>query len=97
MMKFVKNGVSTDDMGGTYWRKDGLLHREDGPAVEYTNGTKQWWINGEHHREDGPAVINVSTGTNLWYLNGEPSTEEFVMNRWNAMQDDKKSVKKMKY
>ena len=23
-----------------------FTHREDGPAIEYSNGTKQWWKNG---------------------------------------------------
>ena len=32
---------------GTFWRRKGKLHREDGPAVEYANGTKEWWINDE--------------------------------------------------
>lgn len=22
------------------------LHREDGPAIEYTDGNNEWWING---------------------------------------------------
>lgn len=30
-------------------------HREDGPAVEYSNGTKLWCRSGLLHREDGPA------------------------------------------
>ena len=29
------------------WYKNDQLHREDGPAVEYTNGTKEWWLNGK--------------------------------------------------
>ena len=31
--------------------KDGKYHRIDGPAVEYTNGDKKWYINGKLHRE----------------------------------------------
>ena len=31
-------------------------HRLDGPAIEYTNDDKYWWVNGLRHREDGPAV-----------------------------------------
>lgn len=27
--------------------KDGQLHRIHGPAVEYLNGDKEWWIKGE--------------------------------------------------
>ena len=25
---------------------EGKWHREDGPAIEYPNGTKEWWLNG---------------------------------------------------
>ena len=38
--------------------KNGELHREDGHAVEYASGSKEWWINGLRHREDGPAIEN---------------------------------------
>lgn len=33
-----------------------ILHREDGPAIEYHNGDKIWYLNGVRHREDGPAI-----------------------------------------
>ena len=52
-----------------------ILHREDGPAVEYTNGDKLWYINGKLHREDG-FVIEYVNGSKSWYLNGEYLTEE---------------------
>jgi hypothetical protein len=33
--------------GNKVWRNEvGQLHREDGPAVEYANGTKEWWMYG---------------------------------------------------
>ena len=54
--------------GAKEWRIDGLLHREDGPAIEYGNGTKAWFLNGKIHREDGPAVERAD-GTTEWYLN----------------------------
>jgi hypothetical protein len=38
------------------WFLNGKLHREDGPAVEWTNGSKSWYLNGNLHREDGPAI-----------------------------------------
>ena len=34
----------------------GKLHRVDGPAIEYSNGTKEWYINGKRHRLDDPAI-----------------------------------------
>ena len=50
------------------------LHREDSPAVEFSNGSKQWWINGYLHREDGPAVER-SDGYRAWYMNNVNYTE----------------------
>jgi len=47
---------SYDDKKGEEWRLNGVLHREDGPARTYTNGTKQYYKHGYLHREDGPAV-----------------------------------------
>jgi hypothetical protein len=51
-----------------YKNELGQLHREDGPAIEYSNGDKFWYINGLRHREDGPAV-EWSDGDKWWYLN----------------------------
>jgi hypothetical protein len=48
----------------------GKLHREDGPAVEYADGTKFWYQNGQLHRDDGPAFEYVN-GTKYWFQNGE--------------------------
>ena len=45
-----------------------LLHRVGGPAIEGSNGTKEWYLNGECHREDGPAVV-WADGNKHWYLN----------------------------
>ena len=72
-------------MEDKYYYKDGsvldwldftrCLHREDGPAVEYTNGSKMWFINNNLHKEDGPAIIYVD-GNKWWYINGKELTEE---------------------
>jgi len=46
-----------DYKGTKKWRNsNGKLHREDGPAVEYTDGSRLWYINGQLHRIDGPAI-----------------------------------------
>ena len=47
----------------------GDFHREDGPAIDYSNGHKCWYLNGLLHREDGPAHENAN-GDKRWYLNG---------------------------
>lgn len=56
-----------------------ILHREDGPVIEFKDGSKQWWINGECHREDGPAVVFIiSDGTHLnrYYINSVYYSEQ---------------------
>ena len=41
----------------TEWRNlEGKFHRENGPAIEHSDGYKSWWINGQRHRIDGPAI-----------------------------------------
>ena len=30
----------------TEWYLNGKRHREDGPANEWADGTKSWWVNG---------------------------------------------------
>ena len=72
----IEYTVEVYDNGNKFWRLNGKLHREDGPAVEYVNnGDKCWYLNGKLHREDGPAV-EWDNGSKYWYLNGEEVTEE---------------------
>jgi hypothetical protein len=52
-----------------YFNDEGELHREDGPAVEHSNGSKYWYKNGRLDREDGPAVENYN-GSKSWHANG---------------------------
>ena len=33
--------------GSTYHYLNGYLHREDGPAIEWANGTKFWYYKGK--------------------------------------------------
>ena len=64
--------VTVDPQGAVCWYdlKTDLLHRVDGPAVEFSNGTKSWFINGKRHRIDGPA-IEYAHGSKDWYVNGK--------------------------
>ena len=56
--------------GDQLWKRDGLLHREDGPAAIYPNGRWAWMRNGVLHRVDGPAEC-YSDGSLHWYINGQ--------------------------
>ena len=58
-----------------YKNELGEYHREDGPAVEWINGYKSWYINGVRHREDGPAIEYSDDGKE-WYLNGKEYSED---------------------
>jgi hypothetical protein len=52
-----------------YIKGTDILHREDGPAIEWSDGSKEWYINGKLHREDGPAAT-FPEGNVMWFLNG---------------------------
>ena len=36
--------------GAREWFRDGLLHRESGPAIECPNGTREWFRDGVRQR-----------------------------------------------
>jgi len=46
-----------------------ILHREDGPAIEWSDGAKEWFLNGKLHRLDGPAIFYPDV-IKKWYING---------------------------
>lgn len=50
-------------------------HREDGPAIEWADGTRAWALKGFYHREDGPAV-EFFDGTKEWWLKGKQYEQE---------------------
>jgi hypothetical protein len=52
-----------------------ILHREDGPAVIWEDGQKEWFYKGARHRLDGPAVIH-SDRTEEWWVNGRLHRED---------------------
>jgi hypothetical protein len=71
------------DNGSQFWYQNNILHRVDGPAVIYSNGshslgcegtqslrTQIWYQDDKKHRVGGPAVI-YSDGTKRWYQNGK--------------------------
>ena len=58
-----------------YRNEKGEFHREDGPAIEWWDGTKFWYINGNRHREDGP-VVEYSNGSKEWWINGQLHRED---------------------
>jgi hypothetical protein len=58
----------------------GKLHRTDGPAIEYRNGNKEWYINGKRHRLDGPAVEQPDY--KAWWINGKRHRTDGPAREW---------------
>lgn len=47
---------------GRYWSKNGVLSRDNGPAIEYDDGGKTWLVDGVCHREHGPVAEDPRWG-----------------------------------
>ena len=81
--------IYIDKEGDKFYYKNKAMtirHREDGPAVEWFDGYKSWYINDKLHREDGPA-IEYADGDKSWYLNNEALTEKRFNQRMNPVTE----------
>jgi hypothetical protein len=58
-----------------YFNEKEQTHREDGPAVEWSDGTKLWFKEGKYHRLDGPAC-EYHDGTKFWSKEGKYHRED---------------------
>jgi hypothetical protein len=48
----MESKLTIDKYGTKEWRlPSGELHRENGPAVEWSNGDTSWWIKGVSYTE----------------------------------------------
>lgn len=65
-----KTNMVIDKDGTIRYYKNGKLHNDNGPAIEYVNTAKAWLINGQFHRKDGPAIEYVN-GSKEWWINGK--------------------------
>ena len=75
----MKKYITKTELGTKTYYKDKemtIFHREDGPAIEWPNGDKSWYLNDKLHRMGGPAV-EYNTGKKVWYVSDVPI---FVMN-----------------
>jgi len=43
------NGPALEYDSVKEWFQNGVLHRTDGPAIEFVDGTKEYWLNNEHY------------------------------------------------
>lgn len=81
-MKIIKNKPMPLGFTGKYegdnfyiYYKEGLLHRNGGPAYEQHSGYQEWHIEGLLHRINGPAVI-FSNGDLHYYKEGKLHRED---------------------
>jgi hypothetical protein len=66
----------TDTSGNTYYYNEkNKRHCEDGPAMEWANGTKYWYVNDKLHLTDGPAYERAD-GTKHWFVNDKLHRED---------------------
>ena len=68
----MTNNPTIDKNGTKKWyNSQRQLHRDDGPAIEWYDGVKDWYQNGLLHREDGPASEWPDGPYDYWYINGK--------------------------
>jgi len=64
----MSNPVITPQ-GHRVWYNNTDVHREDGPAVIFRDGSYGYFINDKPHRIDGPAAT-FPNGTQKWFIGG---------------------------
>lgn len=74
-----------------------LLHREDGPAIMYSDGYQEWRSYGALHRKDGPARIDPVDNTQDWYVMGKRVTSYAEYQRLSKCSDADIIFFKLKY
>lgn len=63
-------GVTVDTSGVIFYR-NGLIHREDGPAIIAKNGDRFWYFDNQLHRLGGPAELRFIDKYRGWYNHGK--------------------------
>ena len=80
--------------GDKFYLKDGKLHREDGPAIEFVCGDCAWYQNGVPHREDGPA-IDCGGDIKLYWIKGVQYTKR-DFDKWIKWKTKSSYIEKSK-
>ena len=66
--------------GAKYWCLNGKYHREDGPAHEWGDGHKQWYLHGELIHPETLVDLQLSRGV-FCYYNEKTQTLHFAENK----------------
>jgi len=71
-IQLCKNAVFKVKTGNYYFDEKGDYHRDDDlPAVEYADGSKEWYQHGKYHRDNDLPAIKYLNGTKEWYQHGK--------------------------
>lgn len=75
---------------GRFYKDDatGMVHREDGPAVEWGDGTKIWYVGGKRSRVGGGPAMEFADGTKVWMTNDEYHREDGPAIEWGTGQKE---------
>lgn len=76
-------GYHLDSSNNLSYFKDGLLHKEDGPALFTREGVK-FYIKGRLHNPNGPAVLHW-TGLKFYFLHGQEYKSLEEVNRYEKL------------
>ena len=80
--KYIENGIEI-------WYEESIIHREEGPAIIWPDGYKEWIVYGLKHRIDGPAITSeVPEEDDEWWLHGRFFTTKESW--WQALSDKDK-------
>jgi hypothetical protein len=82
----MRNGLIVDKYGTKRYYLNDFLHREDGPAIEWSNGDKEWRTYDQFHRKDGPA-IEYSNGDKSYWVNGKLHREDGPARDWDGEKE----------
>ena len=89
--------MGIDSEGTKRWRNArGEYHRLDGPAIEWGNGGKFWYVNNEIHRLDGPAV-EWADGEKEWWVNDTEYGNFKDFQLAGHLTDDEMCILRLKY
>lgn len=75
--------------GDTYWFTNPectIIHRENGPAIEFADGYKVYFQNNKWHRLDGPARI-WSDGYEEYWIDGLEYTKEDFLKKTKPVKE----------
>lgn len=64
--------------GDIFYFEEGLLHRDNGPSIEFKSGVQWWFQQGKLHRIDGPAILDKKHKE--YWINGNRASDEETKN-----------------